>query len=82
MEYIYNNDTLLHSIGFNFQRLESILKHGIVSLTKAKELAINYAKNYTLDGQDDNYISSVLYKNIDFSSNNSAYKIYIKKGII
>lgn len=47
----FNDDTLLHSIGFNLMRFEGILKYGIVSYNYAKEHNILYAKNYnfTLD---------------------------------
>lgn len=47
----FNDDTLLHAIGFNLMRFEGILKHGIVSYNYAKEHHIPYSKNYnfTLD---------------------------------
>lgn len=47
----FNDDTLLHAIGFNLMRFEGILKYGIVSYNYAKEHHIPYSKNYnfTLD---------------------------------
>ena len=46
MGYKYSDNTLIHSIGFNFARLESILKYGILSSKKAKEKNISFARNY------------------------------------
>jgi len=43
---VANDDTLLHSIGFNLMRFEGILKYGIVSYNYAKEHGISYSKNY------------------------------------
>ena len=44
--YKYGDNTLLHSIGFNPYKLESILKNGILSERKAKELNIPLSRNY------------------------------------
>lgn len=44
--YRYGEDTLLHSIGFNPYKLESILKNGILSKRKADSLGVALTKNY------------------------------------
>ena len=36
MEYKYNSDTLMHGVGFNFSKFESVLSHGILSLECGK----------------------------------------------
>lgn len=46
MEYKYNDDTLIHGIGFNPMKLEGILKHGIISDNYAKRNNMNYSRNY------------------------------------
>ena len=46
MEYKYNDDTLIHSIGFNPMKLEGILKYGIITDNYAKENNISYSRNY------------------------------------
>ena len=45
MEYQYRDNTLLHSVAFNLQRLESILNNGLLSYNKAVEKGLNIAKN-------------------------------------
>lgn len=59
----FNDDTLLHAIGFNPMRLEGILKNGIVSYNYAKEHNIPYSKNYNFT------ISKTFLKNNDFGEN-------------
>lgn len=51
MTYKYNDNTLIHSIGFNPMKLEGILKYGIITDSYAKKHNIRYSRNYnfTLD---------------------------------
>lgn len=51
MEYKYNDNTLIHAIGFNPMKLEGILKYGIITDSYAKRNNIAYSRNYnfTLD---------------------------------
>lgn len=44
--YRYGQNTLLHSIGFNPYKLESILKNGILSKRKADSMGVTLTKNY------------------------------------
>lgn len=46
MQYKFNDDTLIHGIGFNPMKLEGILKHGIVTENYANNNDILYARNY------------------------------------
>ena len=46
MKYNYNDDTLIHAIGFNPMKLEGILKYGIITDDYAKEHNITYSRNY------------------------------------
>lgn len=46
MSYKFNDDTLIHSIGFNPMRLEGILRYGIITDNYAKKNNINYSRNY------------------------------------
>ena len=85
MEYNYQDNTLLHGIGFNFAHLESILKYGIVSCNEAKREKITYTKNYdVLNNNNDDYISCIRVGDIpltDLNSKNSAYAVYTVYGI-
>lgn len=49
MNYKFNDDTLIHAIGFNPMKLEGILKYGIISENYAKEKDINYSRNYNFN---------------------------------
>jgi len=49
MKYKFNDDTLIHAIGFNPMKLEGILKHGIITENYAKENNINYSRNYNFN---------------------------------
>lgn len=49
MNYPYNDNILLHSIGFNPMKLEGILKCGIVSQAYAAANDILYAPNYNFN---------------------------------
>ncbi len=80
MEYNYKEDTLLHSIGFNLIRLESILTNGILSKRKMEELGINYCTNYTGYNLDDT-ISCMLFAYINPTVENNAYNKYAINGI-
>ena len=90
MEYNYNENTLFHSINYNFAKLESILKYGILSESKVKELnnnfellglpTISYTKNYK-GSNTDKYISTTSYSLINENNPNSSYNLYTTKGI-
>lgn len=80
MKYNYNDNTLIHSIGFNFAKLESILQNGILSQNKAKEMSIPYARNYQGYNLDDT-ISCIRYLYINRQDTNSAYVKYTTDGI-
>ena len=49
MTYRYNDDTLIHGIGFNPMRLEGILKYGIITENYAKKNNIVYSRNYNFN---------------------------------
>jgi len=53
MEYKFNDDTLIHSIGFNPMKLEGILRFGIIAHNFARMNSIPYSRNYnfTLDDE-------------------------------
>ena len=46
MKYKFNDDTLIHGIGFKPIKLEGILKYGIVTENYAKSNNIPYSRNY------------------------------------
>lgn len=46
MKYKFNDDTLIHGLGFNPMKLEGILKHGIITENYAKNNNIPYSRNY------------------------------------
>lgn len=81
MEYDFNDETLLHSIGNNLQRLEGILNKGILSFNNAKEIDATYTKNYSISGQNDDYISCVKVGNIDYALDRCAYTLHTARGI-
>lgn len=69
-----------HGIGFDFFKLDSILKHGILSPTKCRKQDIFTSKNFDLDCND--YIYVVPDSKIDVGGGiNSAYTRFIKDGI-
>lgn len=80
MNYKYNENTLIHSIGFNFGRLESIFKYGILSCQKAKELGVPFARNYFGYNLDD-MVSLIRYLYVNPMDKNSAYAKYTTSGI-
>ena len=53
MQYKFNDDTLIHGIGFNPMKLEGILKYGIVTENYAKNNDILYARNYNFTLNDE-----------------------------
>jgi len=81
MDYNYKDDTLLHSVGFNLQRFESILKYGIVSKNYASKDGIDYAKNYAINNQNNDYISLVRVGDINLDNYETSYWIHTKIGI-
>ncbi len=81
MEYQYRDETLLHSIGFNLQRLESILNNGLLSYNKAVEKGLNIAKNYNNPLVNNDYISALKVGFINLDVQNTIYSLYISKGI-
>ena len=64
MEYKYNSDTLMHGIGFNFSKFESILSHGILSLECGKAENVRINRSFKGHNKDDE-ISMVRYLYID-----------------
>ena len=96
MTYKFNDDTLIHSIGFNPMKLEGILKHGIISTNYAKRNNIaTYSKNYNFTIENSNMDASVNKLLEEANMNNiylvrylyvsddplSAYNMYVKNGI-
>lgn len=53
MQYKFNDDTLIHSIGFNPMKLEGILKHGLITDNYAKKNNIMYSRNYNFNLDSD-----------------------------
>jgi len=80
MDYNYNLNTLIHSIGFNFCALESIFQNGILSYNKALELGVNYSRNYFGYNLDDT-ISCIRYSYINSEVDDSSYSRYTKCGV-
>lgn len=78
--YKYNDDTLMHSVGFNFCAIESIMKNGIVSEEYGKNNNISINRNYFGSNLDDT-ISCVRYLYVNEDVEDSAYNKYVKKGI-
>lgn len=80
MNYKYNDNTLLHSVGFNIFKLESIFENGILSFNEAKDKNINYARNYSGYNLNDT-ISCVRVSYINPNILNSSYHKHIVKDI-
>lgn len=78
--YSFNDNTLLHTCGFNFYSFVNILNNGIMSFKKAKENGIDICKNYDGSNLDDT-ISCVRYLYVNDDVLDGAYNIHIKKGI-
>jgi len=79
-KYEFGDNTLLHSIGFDIYKLNSILKTGIVSKNQAEKENILYAKN-NFGYNFDDYISMIRYMYVNEEDETSAYKKYVEKGI-
>ena len=88
MEYKYNSDTLMHGVGFNFSKFESILSHGILSLECGKAENVRINRSFKGHNKDDE-ISMVRYLYIDayddfdikLFDKEGAYYRYILNGI-
>ena len=78
--YKFNDNTLLHSCGFNFYSFVNILKNGIMSSSIAKEKGIDFSKNFDGSNLDDT-ISCVRYLYVNDEIEDGAYNIHIKHGI-
>ena len=78
--YRFGDNTIVHSIGFNPWKIESILTNGILSKSEAKENNIKYARNYFGYNFDD-YISMSrpMYSNMD--DINSSFYMYVPKNV-
>ena len=64
--YKFGDDTLIHSIGFNPYKIESILTNGILSKNTAKNMGIPFARNYFGYNFDDNVsMTRPFYSNIE-----------------
>ena len=81
MEYELNDETLLHSVGQNLQRIENVMKTGILSLNESHKKGVDVIKNYHIKERNDDYISCVKVSNIDYSAIGTAYDIHTKNGI-
>ena len=80
MYYNYNENTLLHGIGFDLAKFDSISKHGLLSKKAAGNFGIDMARVFSAYNGDDT-ISMVRYGYINKYADNSAYNKFIKKGI-
>ncbi len=80
MEYKFSDNTLLHGIGFNFFKLESIFNYGLVSLREAEKQGIRYSKNYS-GFTPNNMISMVRGLYVNPEVKDGSYHKYITKGI-
>lgn len=72
-------EVFYHSVGFNIVKLDSILRHGLMSQKKANEDKVSFARSYSGYNLDDT-ISLVrgIYSSLD---EEGAYKKYITSGI-
>lgn len=80
MNYKYNDNTILHSVGFNVFKLESVFENGILSFNEATSKNIVYARNYTGYNLDD-AISCVRVSYINPSILDSSYHKHIMHGV-
>lgn len=79
-KYKCNDDTLFHSVLFNLPKLESIMKHGLVSEKYANTNGIYYARNYSGYNLDDT-ISMIRYLYVNYNVEDSSYYRYVKNGV-
>lgn len=79
-EYDENGDikTCFHSIGFDFFKLDSILKYGILSDYRANKLKINLDRNFS-NNNSNVWISVTDSKGVE--ENLEAYKKFVMQGI-
>ena len=80
MSYDYNENTLLHGIGFDLAKFDSICKHGLLSKKAADDLGVDMARVFSAYNDNDT-ISMVKHSYINKYADNSAYNKFIKKGI-
>ncbi len=79
---IYNDDTLFHAIGFNFMKLESILRYGLVSYDYALKNGILYSKNYKFSVNEKVVKEKHLLGNVnDMISSQSNENIYLVRNL-
>jgi hypothetical protein len=78
--YNFNDNTLLHTCGFNFYSFVNILKNGIMSSSMAKEKGIDLNRNFYGRNLDDT-ISCVRYLYVNDKIEDGAYNLHIKHGI-
>lgn len=78
--YEYNDNTLLHGIGFDLAKFDSICKHGLLSKKDADNLGVDMARVFSAYNGDD-AISMVRHSYVNKYDKNSAYYKFIKKGI-
>ena len=78
--YNYGDNTLLHSVGFNPYKIESVLRYGILSKNESERQNIPFTKSY-LGYNFDNFISMVRYMYVNFDDENSSYNKYARKGV-
>lgn len=78
--YRFNDNTLLHSVGFDFSKFCNILDKGIMSFNYAKNQDVFINKNYEGYNLEDT-ISCVRYLYVTSDDSYSAYNKYVKKGI-
>ena len=78
--YRFGDNTIVHSIGFNPWKIESILTNGILSKSEASKNNVWYARNYFGYNFDD-YISMSrpMYSNI--YDINSSFYMYVPKNV-
>lgn len=72
------NCSCFHGIGFNFFKLESILKYGILSYHEAVKKNLTTIRNF--NGNNGSVWISVV-DSKDLSKNGKAYNLFIKNGI-
>lgn len=80
MKYHFNENTLLHTCGFDILSFISIMQNGIVSKNYADKNNILYVKNYEGANLNDT-ISCVRALYINEEVEYSSYNMYIKNGI-
>ena len=78
--YKFNDNTLIHSTGFNILNFISIMENGIMSFKYAKEHNVSFNRNY--DGYNlDDMISCVRYLYVNKNEKDSSYVRYVMNGI-